>query len=100
MILLKINFGFTMTGQVTNLSTYSFRHTTIERKKETEGRSSPFRKSRSVLKLDQTASLLRDTGHDCSELETQSSVTKVSTRFIFSMFRFLMAHAWECKTIR
>lgn len=56
--------------------------------------------NRKILTPTKTASLYALEGHDCSKVNVDNSIVKVTARLFFSEFRFYVAHVWECTTMR
>ncbi len=67
--------------------------------REEQANRSPVQR-RKILTLKDSASLFVVEGHDCSKVNTDHSVVKVTARFFFSLFRFSVAYTWECNTMR
>ncbi|MDP1608881.1 MAG: hypothetical protein Q8L98_06170 [Chlamydiales bacterium] len=65
-----------------------------------ESAKNSFPANRGILPPDITASVDSVENHDCSQVNVENSIVKVTARLFFSQFRFYVAHVWECSTIR
>lgn len=63
-------------------------------------RASGDRIYRKILTPSKSASLIGQAGHHCDHVDEDSTLTKVQTRFAYSIHRFAMAFSWGCETSR
>ena len=78
-------------------SSYHFRASTDDKTQQSNAKSQgPCH--RTIVSLEDAATMNRGPKHVCNELDRQSTNIKVYARLKFSMDRFYLAHSWECET--
>lgn len=82
---------------------YGFRDKTNEQTRQSkehfDSQPTP-KKSRVILTENQTASTVREKGHNCDTLNTANVAAKVAARLLLSLERFALSHAYNCETTR
>ncbi len=83
---------------MTSKTDYSFRTSTLN-SGQASHQTSP-KLSRRILSPSKSATLVRPQTHDCESLETDHTINKVAVRLFHTLFRFSLAHAYNCTTSR
>lgn len=84
---------------MTSKTDYSFRESTLNNNNQAAPPTSP-KSSRKILTPSKSATLTRSQTHDCETLDITHTTNKVATRLMHSLFRFSLAHVYQCTTWR